>query len=184
MKNMVKQLSVLTVVLFVSLMLASCGSSAETTPLVNLQNQSVTASGGQATNSTPAPTIETVQIIDGRKSDSDSNEERIKVSAAEQELINKEFERAEPAILKISKFECEVEETPEGVEIVGVAEGSFTKPNSRQKAYLYERCRAGRSFGIGGLIVIEVEKVAAHFAYGENGLSFGLISLPDINRNS
>ena len=125
----------------------------------------------------PTPKEEIVNIIDGR-------EERLEKEGteAEKQLVNKEFKLKEAEILKKSQFQCD-EGTEEGIEIIGTAEGSFTKPNSSQKVFLYERCRAGRAFGIGGILVVEDGKAVSHYTYGENGLDSGIFSLPDVNKN-
>ena len=67
--------------------------------------------------------------------------------------------------------------------VLGTATGSFTKTKTSQKAYLYERCRSGRSFGIGGIVIAEGNKVLSHYIFGENGLYSGISSADDINRN-
>jgi hypothetical protein len=154
-----------------------------------------TTGGGQTENKQPEPTkkVETenkntpqpsptqqqelVNVIDGRKDweEKDGTKE-------ETDFVNKEYKRNEAAILKSTELECD-EGTEDGVSIVGTAEGSFTKSNSSQKIYLYERCRSGRSFGIGGILVAENGKAVTHYSYGENGLDSGIFSLPDINKN-
>lgn len=120
---------------------------------------------------------EALTVIDGRE-----DREEKTATEAEKQLVNKEFKLKEAAIMKSSQFECD-EGTEEGVEIIGTAEGSFTKPNSSQKVFLYERCRAGRAFGIGGILVVEDGKSVAHYTYGENGLDSGIFSLPDVNKD-
>lgn len=146
----------------------------------NKQNQptkKAEAENKSTPQTTPTPQDELVNVIDGRK-DWESKEG----TKQETDFINKEYKRSEAAILKSTELECD-EGTEEGVEIIGTAEGSFTKPNSSQKIYLYERCRSGRSFGIGGILVAEDGKAATHYSYGENGLDSGIFSLPDINKN-
>lgn len=117
------------------------------------------------------------EIFDGRTERKEKT-----ASDAETKMVSAEYKSNEATIVEKSKFECD-EGTEEGVSIVGVAEGSFTKAKSSQKAYLYERCRAGRSFGIGGLIIYEGETVVSHYIYGENGLESGIFSTTDINKN-
>ncbi len=98
------------------------------------------------------------------------------------DMIRKEVRANETAIREAVNVVCdEDDETSFGV--TGMASGSFTKPNARQKAYLYELCRSGRSFGIGGIVVVENSRTVAHYAYGENGLDSEIVALPDINQN-
>jgi hypothetical protein len=67
--------------------------------------------------------------------------------------------------------------------VLNVVDGSFTRAKRAQRAFLYELCRSGRSFGIGGIIIVEGGKTVAHYTYGENGLSSDIDVLPDINQN-
>ena len=69
------------------------------------------------------------------------------------------------------------------MEVIGTVKGSFTKPEAQETAYLYERCRAGRSFGIGGLVIAAGDTVAVHYFFGEGGLYSGISSPGDINGN-
>jgi hypothetical protein len=192
MKHIIKQISkqflVLTVaIIFGGSLFSACSSSANS----NRPNgQAATGSEKQSENvvnenkrvenkaTTATPRNDLIEIFDGRI------EERKEKTAtsSEKQFVEAEFKRNETAIMQKSKFECD-EGTEEGVEIIGVAEGAFTAPKSAQKAFLYERCRAGRAFGIGGIMIVEGEKVAAHYTYGENGLESGILSLPDVNKN-
>lgn len=123
-------------------------------------------------------TEQLVTIFDGRVNERQTTE----ATNAEKQLVEKEFKRNETVIKQKINTDCD-EDTPEGVSIVEIAEGSFTHPNAAQKIFLYERCRSGRAFGIGGIVVVENETVSAHYIYGENGLESGILSLPDINKN-
>lgn len=123
------------------------------------------------------PQTEMVNVFDGRNEPKENEE-----TPAEKLLINKEFKLKKSVIMQKINLQCD-EGTEEGVSIVGSAEGSFTKPESRQKVFLYEHCRSGRAFGIGGIMVIENGKVVAHYSYGENGLDSGIFALPDVNKN-
>lgn len=172
----------LAILLVASGVICGCGST-------------LTAGGGQSENKTKQPTKkvevenkniaqptptqkeEFITVVDGR-------EDRVEKQGteAETQFVSKEFKNNEATILKQSSFECD-EGTEEGVSIVGTAEGSFTKTDSKQKVFLYERCRAGRSFGIGGILITEDGKTVSHYSYGENGLDMGIFSLPDVNKN-
>lgn len=118
-----------------------------------------------------------IEVYDGR-----NVEEGKDVSDAEKQFAEKEFKAKESEIMQKTKLECD-EDAAEGIDIVDIAEGAFTKPDSSQKAYLYERCRAGRSFGIGGVMIVENQKVEAHYIFGENGLYSAIVSEPDFNKN-
>ena len=100
----------------------------------------------------------------------------------EEEFIKREVRKHETAIRESSNIECEEDETF-SFGVSGMTSGSFTKPNVRQKAYLYELCRSGSAFGIGGIVVVENSQVVAHYVYGENGLDSDITMLPDINGN-
>ncbi len=146
-----------------------------------VNNESGNSKAAEA-KTTPAETDKaaSIPVYDGREGISNAAQKQ--GTAVENQMLNTEFKSVEAAVMQKSKFQCD-EGTQPGVEIVGTAEGAFTKPNAAQKAFLYERCRSGRSFGIGGIIIVENGKVAAHYTYGENGLSNGLLALPDINKN-
>lgn len=187
-QNRTRFLSLVGVLIIGSGLLAGCGS-AENRAVVNSSN-SQNAAGASAngagktpevkTSPTAAPDAALVKIYDGRDGVSDAAQKT--GTAAEKQLVEKEFKTNEAAILQKSKFKCD-EGTDEGVSILGSADGAFTKSDAKQKAYLYERCRAGRSFGIGGVMVVEDGKAVAHYLYGENGLAAGMFALPDIDKN-
>lgn len=117
----------------------------------------------------------TVFVFDGRP----AVEESSTTTAAEEKFIEKEVRRKETIIKAKAGVECD-EET---FGVSGAASGSFTKAKAAQKIFLYELCRSGRSFGIGGIVVVENEKVVAHRIFGENGLRSDIKALPDINKN-
>ncbi|HEY8561205.1 MAG TPA: hypothetical protein VIL74_12590 [Pyrinomonadaceae bacterium] len=124
-----------------------------------------------------AQTRQAVELIDGRDASAPAP-----LTVEETRFIVKEVRRQEPVIRQISGLDCEEDETS-SLSVGSVIKGSFTKPNAEQKAYLYELCRSGRAFGIGGIVVVEDGRVAAHYVYGENGLDSDIAALPDINRN-
>ena len=116
-------------------------------------------------------------VYDGR--DDSSSPPPTKTEA---DFIEKEVRKNEALIREKSGLECDEDEFS-SFGISGLTSGSFTKPNTQQKAYLYELCRSGRAFGIGGIIIVENEKIVAHYVYGENGLDADITTLPDINQN-
>lgn len=114
------------------------------------------------------------EIYDGRR--------EFKVVAptlAEKQLVKSEVEKTEVRIKEKSGLSCD----QRAFDVSSSANGSFTRPNSDQKAVLYELCRSGRNFGIGGIVIFENHEVAAHYIYGENGYSYGIKALPDIDQN-
>ena len=116
-----------------------------------------------------------ILIFDGRPKD----EVLTALTKAEKEIVEKEVRKNESVIKEKSNLECD-EDT---FAVVGAASGSFTKAKSSQTAYLYELCRGARSFGIGGIVIVENGRVVSHNTYGDNGLDIGIASLPDINQN-
>lgn len=114
-------------------------------------------------------------IFDGRSEPKTTSE----ITKQEERFIEKEVRNKESVIKGKSKLDCD-EDT---FSINSAVSGSFTRSKSSQKAFLYELCRSGRSFGIGGIIVVENGSVAAHYTYGHNGLSSEIASAPDINQN-
>lgn len=140
--------------------------AANRSPNSNAANAAVTAdseAGGKS---------EVTVLADGRDQPKD-----VKPTAGEQAFADKAAE-----IVKNAGVECD--DTPaNGVQIVGMIDGSFTKAGAAQRAYLYERCRAGRSFGIGGLIIADGQSVAAHYQFGEGGLFDEIRKTPDVNRD-
>ncbi|MDR3556089.1 MAG: hypothetical protein P4L55_15135, partial [Syntrophobacteraceae bacterium] len=62
------------------------------------------------------------------------------------------------------------------------ARGSFTKPDSDQKAILYRYCETGHNRALNGIAIVEKGAVVCHLAYPgdwDNGVG----ALPDINGN-
>ena len=64
--------------------------------------------------------------------------------------------------------------------VIDVARGSFTRPNSDQKAILYRYCETGHNMALNGIAVIENGSVATHLIYSgdwENAIA----AIPDID---
>src|SRR5688572_16836001 len=189
MKRMTNINSILTTALMlVCLTLSACDSAKPDNRANNsVQEKPAAAANSESAAGKPAENTSltqsrqnaaAVEIYDGREVEPKNAE----AAPAEKKLVEAEFKKSESAILKSSKLECD-EGAEDGISVIGTAEGSFTKPASKQKAFLYERCRSGRSFGIGGILVAENDKVAAHYSYGENGLFSGILSAPDVDKN-
>ena len=67
-------------------------------------------------------------------------------------------------------------------EALDVANGSFTKAQTSQKAILYRRCTTGHNFALDGIAIIEGDKLVTQIAY-EGAWDNAIGALPDINRN-
>jgi hypothetical protein len=65
---------------------------------------------------------------------------------------------------------------------IDMARGSFTKPNSDQRAILYTYCSTGHNMALNGIAIIENDKVVSHIVY-EGGWDSAIGALPDINGN-
>ncbi len=68
----------------------------------------------------------------------------------------------------------------EGFEAIDATSGSFTKPNSTQRAVLYRFCVKGHDIANNGIAIIESGRIVAHVVY-EGGEESSLQSLPDFN---
>lgn len=68
----------------------------------------------------------------------------------------------------------------EGFEAISVAQGSFTKANSKQKAVMYRFCVKGHDIANNGIVIIEGGKITAHIIYN-GGEDNSIQTLPDIN---
>jgi hypothetical protein len=158
-----------------SLTLTACGSAANGNAKNNEQN--VSASSGNAATAvepvTPTPAAEKVVVADGR------DEAVSKEPAAEDTAFaEREFAANEAKILDSSSMDCD--DGSKGMSVLAAVSGSFTKAGVEQKALLYEYCRAGRSFGIGGVIIAEGNTAVAHYAFGENGLFYDMSSIKNL----
>lgn len=163
----------------------SCQTSNSNQPANNGQGATAAANANKPAEKSAEtkPNGAIVQVYDGRKEDSESNGKQ--ATAAEKSMVAAEVKKHETAIKGKVKFECNEEGSGDdgAPEIIATASGSFTKAGAQQKMFLYELCRAGRSFGIGGLIVTEGDKAVAHYAYGEDGMEIDAAALSDINKN-
>lgn len=120
-----------------------------------------------------------VEVYDGRNADTGSPKAP---SAADTKLVTDEFKRSEAVIKqKLGDKYC-FEPADAEVNVYNSVEGAFTKPNSKQKAFLYAVCELGRGFGVGGILIVENDTVAAHYV-GQISWGSVLSTLPDINKN-
>ncbi len=131
-----------------------------------------------ATN-TEAKTEETIVVYDGRKLEDESDKT---ASKEEKEFVWNEFKKSEAvAKQKMGDQYCSDPVTELG-DVYGFAEGAFTKPNSSQKAYLYYVCELGRGFGVGGIMIVENQKVVTNYV-DKVSWNESIHTLPDINKN-
>lgn len=99
----------------------------------------------------------------------------VKLSAADQAL----FDSALPAVKKsISTETCNAD----SIEVVGVANGAFSKPASKQTLVFYQYCQTGNGFGWVGLVLIDGGKVVGNYI-SEAGWTAGINAVPDVNQN-
>ena len=101
------------------------------------------------------------------------------INPGDEKLIKSEVEKRAAVLKEKNNVVCD----NESFSVVDAAAGAFTKADASQKAFMYEFCRSGRSFGIGGIVIVENGKIVSHYTYGENGLYAGLKTLSDINQN-
>jgi hypothetical protein len=64
--------------------------------------------------------------------------------------------------------------------VVGIAEGSYTRPRTSQRAILYRFCITGHNFALNGIVVLENGDVAAHVVY-EGGWDNCIAALPSFD---
>lgn len=66
--------------------------------------------------------------------------------------------------------------------IVGIVDGSFTKPAAKQRAIIYELCQTGNGFANNAIAVVQEDRVVAHFTV-EGGWNLETRKVSDINQN-
>ncbi len=69
-----------------------------------------------------------------------------------------------------------------GVNVIGAADGSFTRAGAKQRVIVYELCQIGNGFANNGLAVVENGRVVAHFTES-GGWDLQVSRVPDLNRN-
>lgn len=189
MKQIIKKSSILTIALIAGIGAATACSSAG-------KNESNKADVGTASNAAPAndksnaenkvavnkpaeTQAKMVEVYDGRKVENDAGKT---TPVADTKIVESEFKRSEAAIQqKLGDKYC-IDPKDAKVEVYNSVEGAFTKPNAKEKAYLYSLCELGRGFGVGGIMIAENETVTAHYV-GQISWSEQLSVLPDINQN-
>lgn len=110
------------------------------------------------------------------------NNTKGKITKKDHDFAQLQFVQAEELAYKSGRLNCD-EKDNLAAKVKSIAEGSFTKSNVEQTAYLYEYCRNNNLTGIGGLLITENGKTVSHFVYGSKMLFSGAYSLPDINKN-
>lgn len=126
-----------------------------------------------------AQTESPIEIFDGRNMTEDSQ-----IAEADKKFVEKEVRAGKQNISKISppNYQC----AKDSFRVVNWAEGAFTKPNIRQKVFLYQLCLSGKAqyaVYIGGVMIVEKERVKAHYIFSGISGFYQLKALPDINRN-
>ena len=97
-----------------------------------------------------------IPIFDGR-----ADNKLRKISAAESKSVEA---AVSPGAKRQWKDTCDA-----AFEIRSVCDGAFTKPGSRQSAFLYSWCETGHALGVGGIAIMENGKMVAHFGYDAGG---------------
>lgn len=70
----------------------------------------------------------------------------------------------------------------EEFQIMGKADGAFTKPGAAQTILFYQFCQIGNGLGHNGVVLIENNKIIGSYT-SDGGWANGAKSLPDINQN-
>jgi len=193
MKQMMNKFSILTIVLIIGIgIMAACTASE------NATNDKASAGGAEQTKSTadnkttddkfaknkPSENekAKPVEIADGREVNNRSEV----TQTAEKSFVEKEVRPKEAVIKKLAEME-DYEYASDAFSVSSVVEGSFTKPNSKQKAYLYTLSISDEMKyppQIDGIIIAEDGKVISHYVkQGVRGSYDSLKTLPDINQN-
>ncbi|MCU0553054.1 MAG: hypothetical protein MUC48_27305 [Leptolyngbya sp. Prado105] len=178
-------------ILVAGLMLTACSPAVSSLPKENQptnQDQKIEpaenlnpANTEQNEQEVAAKPTEPVKVYDGRDLEYPEGYPAGLATEAEKARIAQEFQSNLARIQQSTPFDCASDSSE--MSIVSTAEGAFTQPNTQQKAFLYEKCRPGRIFGLGGVIIFEGTTVVAHQIYGENGLMNGMFATPDLNQN-
>jgi hypothetical protein len=61
--------------------------------------------------------------------------------------------------------------------VIGLAEGSFTKPRAKERAILYQYCATGHNFALNGVAVLDGGAVVGHIVY-RGGWNSAIFALP------
>lgn len=85
------------------------------------------------------------------------------------------------ALPKLKKL-INIENCEPGFDVIGMAQGAFTRKLAHQTAVLYEYCQYGNGFAYNGLAIIENQKILLHYFFNGTWLA-SFKSLPDINQN-
>lgn len=189
MKRLIEKSSILTLALIVGISAtAACSSAGKNTDEkadVGTASNAAPANGkanaeNKAAANKPAETqTKLVEVYDGRKVETDAGKT---TPPTDTKIVESEFKRSEAAIQqKLGDKYC-VDPGDAKVEVYNSVEGAFTKPNAKEKAFLYSLCELGRGFGVGGIMIVENETVTAHYV-GQISWGEQLSTLPDINQN-
>ncbi|HEX8691941.1 MAG TPA: hypothetical protein VF746_05960 [Longimicrobium sp.] len=96
-------------------------------------------------------------------------------SAADSLLLQREVR---PAAHR--RWEGTLDDCGDDFEVMGAADGSFTRPGARQRVLLYRYCFVSHVIGgLGGIAVVEDGRVVAHFPFVTTAT--GIAAVPDLN---
>lgn len=156
-----------------TMLLTACGSAAKGNAQTAEGDGSAVQPNATVKAATPTPASEKVVVADGREEVSSKEP-----AAEDTKFAEAEFTANEAKILDSSSMGCD--EDSKGMSVLATVSGSFTKAGAEQKALLYEYCRSGRNFGIGGVIISEAGAAVAHYAFGENGLFYDMSTIKNL----
>lgn len=169
--------------------LASDKTSGETTQNDSAANDKTTTESKSVENKVvETEKAKLIEVYDGREGPN-GKEKEFEATKADTDFVQKEVRPQGEVIKKLVGQENQADGSPcyeDPYRVEGVAEGAFTKADSKQKAYLYTLCQGdgGReTFYIGGILIAENGKTIANYVYGELLGYAEIKSLPDINQN-
>ena len=108
-------------------------------------------------------------VYDGRK-----DRPAAKIAPADEKLLQT------TALPKARIFWKNAENCEEDFSVTDAARGSFTSPGSDQNAFLYNFCETGHNFSNTGIVIVENERIVAHYVY-EGGGELSVSTVPDVD---
>lgn len=183
MKQIIKRFSVLTIALICGLAMSACAASEKTDEnkaaggTAANENKSAVENKTAKNESSENAQKKSIEVFDGRG----GAVKNTKPSEAEIALVEKDVrvKSQEDFLKKQLGGLAENVDWSKEFSVSDVAEGAFTKPNSKQKAVLY------RYSYTNGVVIVEDGNIVAHFSGGPGDYAFytAIKSLPDVNQN-
>src|SRR5687767_15140455 len=85
-----------------------------------------------------------------------------KLSAGEQSILDK-------SVLPLVRSKLAGDACEETIEVAGIVQGAFTRPDARQTLIFYQFCQTGNGLGSAGVAVIEDGALAANYVAADAG---------------